>query len=202
VFNHLGIDPLRIDLGERWPPDSSFDSVLICTPTKSHIDDIVIASRTGLPILCEKPIATNLDDVLTLCDWVEKEGVNLSMVNQYRQLGPFHEGWSYYNYWNTGKDGLAWDCISILALAKGRAVLGNDAAIWTCAINGRNLNLAEMDIAYIRMIKEWLAFGKTAEDVNYIREAHKKAAAYDELENRPLDPSGKPYEELFRGEAV
>lgn len=168
-------------MGDSWPEPSSFDSILICTPTDHHVEDVYQAARFNLPILCEKPLATDLDLVLELCDFAEKTGLPLRMVNQYAFLpGQGGDGLTYYNYWNHGKDGLAWDCISIVALAQGQVELREDSPLWDCRINGIQHYASEMDYAYVDMLKDWL--GGEVNGVSYIREAHKKVAAYLEVQ--------------------
>lgn len=180
IFRYLGIEPLGYDLGGQPPPPEAYDSVLIATPTARHIEDIVRFAGMGKPILCEKPIFPDFDTVADLCDWTERGGVPLRMVNQYANLsGGTGGGITSYNYWNHGKDGLAWDCISLIALAKGKVELREDSPVWQCSINGTQHYASEMDFAYIDMIKGWV--GGFVADIPYIRDAHRKVAAYLEV---------------------
>lgn len=103
------------------------------------------------------------------------------MVNQYaflNGLGVAGET-TYYNYWNHGKDGLLWDCISLVGLATGRVILEEDSPVWLCEVNGAKHFASEMDYAYVDMMKNWLA--GNVSDVPYIRAAHKKVAALLEV---------------------
>lgn len=99
------------------------------------------------------------------------------MVNQYAHLRHKGDGGpTIYDYWNHGKDGLAWDCISIVGLAEGMIHLSESSPVWTCQINGAAHYSSEMDYAYIDMIQSWLS--GNVYGTSYIREAHKKVAAY------------------------
>ncbi len=44
------------------------DAVVICTPHCLHHDQAVECSKNGLHILCEKPLATNMQDILDMVD--------------------------------------------------------------------------------------------------------------------------------------
>lgn len=142
---------------------------------------ILAASMTRAPVLCEKPLCRSLDIALQVCDSFEMTGQPLRMVNQYAYLPGKGDGdgLTSYDYWNHGKDGLALDCISIIALARGKIELREESPVWQCTINGVQHYASEMDFAYIDMLKSWL--GGEVDGIPYIREAHKKVAAYLEV---------------------
>jgi hypothetical protein len=134
-------------------------------------------STYGLPILCEKPISTNMARVISAIAFCKHTETPLSMVNQYCMLtSPDDVGESYYDYWNHGRDGLLWDCISVVALARGELRLGEESAVWKCCINGRKLSPADMDMAYIEMIRDWTANPLPA--FEYIEMAHNKVQQF------------------------
>lgn len=177
ILKHLGVSFQGVDQDEKWPERDTYDSVLICTPTDLHVSDVLYAMTLKVPILCEKPLARNLDVVLRLCDYAEKCGTSLRMVNQYASLAPSDgDGLTSYDYWNHGKDGLAWDCISVVALANGRVELREESPLWECQVNGRRHYSSEMDMAYVHMIQGWLAGNVSG--IPYIRDAHTRVAAY------------------------
>ena len=174
IFRSLGVEFLGIDRGDKIP--SGFDSVLIATPTVTHIDLIDTYSEFNVPILCEKPLSTDLLSALIICDIAESERIELEMVNQYAFAAPMttEAGLTYYNYFKTGQDGLYWDTISISALANGPIEIDNKSPIWSCTINGHPLTLSEIDGAYIAMIEAWLARKTSHLGIPYIRSAHTK----------------------------
>jgi myo-inositol 2-dehydrogenase/D-chiro-inositol 1-dehydrogenase len=54
------------------------DAVYICTWTSEHRRLVTAAVERGLPVFCEKPLATNLDDARAMADLVREAGI----VNQ------------------------------------------------------------------------------------------------------------------------
>lgn len=156
--------------------------MIIATPTALHAAHIDQFLATGAPILCEKPITTSIRALDRLMPKLDDGRVN--MVNQYRYLRGHREeigeGLTMYDYFNHGRDGLAWDCISIVGLAKGRVVLGEASPRWTCWINGERMSLADMDQAYIDMISHWVGGSLVGHGADYIRDAHARVHAYIE----------------------
>ncbi len=65
------------------------------------------------------------------------------------------KGETYYDYFKSGQDGLAYDCCNIIGLSKKRPTLANSSPIWKAKINGQELSLADMDQAYVKMIMDW-----------------------------------------------
>jgi hypothetical protein len=180
VMKEIGVDPLLVDIDDPVPSD--FDGVIIATPTRRHVGHIEQFLKFDVPILCEKPFATSSKESRYICNAANKAGVELTMVNQYAYLegGAMTEFQSLtsYNYFNHGRDGIAWDCISVVALARGAISLGEDSPIWSCVINGVEQRLSDMDHAYIRMVKAWLAGDHVAFGQDYIIAAHEKVEHY------------------------
>jgi hypothetical protein len=153
------------------------DKFLIATPTETHCQLISELAVFEKPILCEKPITTNIEQFRVFMDFCKRRSVNLTMVNQYayasmqRQERAGME--SMYNYFRHGTDGLAWDCINILGLAKSKVNLYEASPVWRCEINGKILSLGDIDGSYIRMILDWMRHHK--ENIIYTEQAHEKA---------------------------
>ena len=59
----------------RVVEDPAVQAVLIASPTASHPEVVRAVLAAGKPLLCEKPLATNLDDVRSLCDAVQRSGL-------------------------------------------------------------------------------------------------------------------------------
>jgi hypothetical protein len=151
------------------------DAVIIATPTRTHAHVLMQVKDCGKPILCEKPISKSItvaDEVL----WeLRKAGARLEMVNQYAELDPAGDGPTTYNCYRHGDDGLYWDCISLIRLARGPIELREDSPTWQCTLNGRQLTLGDVDAAYLRMIDRWLR-DPTRGDYNELMQAHNKVA--------------------------
>lgn len=146
--------------------------ILICTPTETHLGIIKRLMTLGKPILCEKPICKNLDDLNELMSSVRHFGTKLNMVMQYTELVSSNgAGDSEYDYFRHGNDGLAWDCLQIIALAKGHLSLREDSPVWKCKINGQTLDLSSMDMAYVNHIRRWIG-GGMSQDLNWLYDIH------------------------------
>jgi predicted dehydrogenase len=88
-------DPARFDeLGARFGvsclemddllsrPD--VDVVCICTPSGLHAGQTIAAARAGKHVICEKPLALNLEDADAMIEACDRAGVRLSVVLQRR----------------------------------------------------------------------------------------------------------------------
>ncbi len=86
-------------------------------------------------------------------------------------------GKSFYNYFRHGNDGLAWDCLQIIGLARGAISLEECSPVWSCVINGRRVPLAAMDAAYIGYVQSW--FKNPHQDMGLLQAIHEKTDAYE-----------------------
>lgn len=134
------------------PSDRKFldkaDNFIIASPTPTHLAWVRQLDSLGKPILCEKPLSTNLEEVREILDCKSP----LSMMAQYQHLvkSIYPDGdESTYNYFRHGNDGLKWDCFQIIAMADGPVSLGDTSPIWECKINGHEVVPSSMDRAYV-----------------------------------------------------
>ncbi len=177
---YCGCEVVRVDIDTHSKIDDlvSCDGIIIATPTDNHVEDILHYGMYQKPILCEKPISKDLPRLKRL---LNHPNLDLSMINQYyflqlRQFGfRDSDGDSYYHYFKSGADSLAWDCINIIGMADGPIEVSNDSLIWKCKLNGYDANLCDMDEAYIRNIQLWV---KGWRNKDYIYKAHKKVLEY------------------------
>ena len=66
------------------------DILGVCTPDDKHVDLVVAAAERGIPaIMCEKPLATALEDADTMIAAVEKAGTVVA-VEHTRRWDPFY----------------------------------------------------------------------------------------------------------------
>ncbi len=133
------------------------ERVILCTPTETHYKLLKSIIPLQKPILCEKPITKSVKELEILFANVLKYNTHFTMMFQYSELVPLkQENFnSSYNYFRTGKDGLIWDCLQIIGLAKGEIEILNDSPIWKCRINGKKLSLHDMDQAYVAFVNKW-----------------------------------------------
>lgn len=68
-----------------WGPDG----VIICSENSRHREDVELAAAAGAQILCEKPIATTLDDASAMIRTCEQAGVKLMIAYPVRYSPSF-----------------------------------------------------------------------------------------------------------------
>lgn len=180
VGQHLGKEWVGIELGYEIP---FMQNYIIATPTKTHIDIIldIKSVNQDATILCEKPITTNISDF----ERVPKEyWDDIYMVNQYNYLPHISRGKSYgptfYNFYHSGNDGLAWDCIQLIHLAKNKTKieLKRESPVWFAASNGIRLNKSDMDQAYVNMVLDF-----TEHDFTHLWNLHRAYEAHKDVMN-------------------
>ena len=57
-----------------------FDGVYICTPHTSHVEYAVSALKAHFPVLCEKPVTMNSDELREIMEVVKETGKVFSAV--------------------------------------------------------------------------------------------------------------------------
>src|SRR5690625_1248347 len=67
------------------------DAVLICSENIRHKEMVLNAAKAKKHILCEKPIATNVEDAQEMIDVCEEEGVILQIAYPVRFSSPMRE---------------------------------------------------------------------------------------------------------------
>lgn len=135
-------------------PFKEFDRFIIATPTPTHFKWFLELQEFKKPILIEKPISKNLDEVRQIVNGQAP----VSMMMQYKFLmDPTSMGPSSYNYFRHGNDGLVWDLFQIIALSNSHPDIAEDSPIWSCWINGKKLNLSDMDAAYVKAVSSFLS---------------------------------------------
>lgn len=177
ILRYLGKEFVGVDREtnekKRLEIAKTCDGIIIASPTETHeivIQDLLEAKK---PILCEKPVSKDIDALGRIIERVEKERVPFRMMYQYSILtNPSRIGKTFYDYFRHGSDGLMWDCLQIIGLARGECVLKENSPLWSCMINGKRLSLADMDAAYIAYIQKWLQY--PAQDLGVIRAVHER----------------------------
>lgn len=166
-------------------PYEKINGVVIATPTNTHFEIIKKYHNinSSWPILCEKPISKNMDEIIDLCNM---PGLKLTMVNQYcwgSKLVPVlvKNKMSVWDFIHSGKDGLHWDCINIIGMHEDKTipvVLRRASPRWTCVINGKILTLDDVDRGYYDMIAGWLNSDHNHSDLSYIYKSHNRVIQY------------------------
>ncbi len=172
----------------------SHDAFIVATPTATHLRFLRELRECGKKVLCEKPIVIKdeIDELAAFLEHAAASDMQLTMVSQYDQLLRYatydprlptygkqiqEQGETSYDYFKTGSDGMAWDCINIIYHAHGKVSLRNHSPMWKCVINGHRLDNALVDESYIEMIEEWLESPYTPQ-YDRILTAHLKVMDY------------------------
>lgn len=77
------------DSAEELINDDEIDFIVVCTPNKYHAKYTIAALEKGKHVLCEKPMATNLEEAAAMIKAAEENGVKL-MIGQNQRLVPAH----------------------------------------------------------------------------------------------------------------
>ncbi|MGQ9524555.1 MAG: Gfo/Idh/MocA family protein [Armatimonadota bacterium] len=69
-------------VGKPFGPDR-LDYILIVTPNHLHFDPAIKAINAGIPVFCEKPLTTNLEDATKLVEAVREKKVPFGVAHTY-----------------------------------------------------------------------------------------------------------------------
>ena len=83
VAEDFGI-PNVYDNFEDLLANPEVEVVSVTTPPSAHAEPVIAAARAGKHMLCEKPIATTLEEADAMVDAAEKAGVKFAMGYQHR----------------------------------------------------------------------------------------------------------------------
>ena len=62
------------------------DAVIVCTPPSSHAEIALTFLNKGIPVLCEKPLSTDLGTAHALCAQAQSKGAVLAMASKFRYV--------------------------------------------------------------------------------------------------------------------
>lgn len=176
ILNFLGEPWIGVDKKDKI---SNYDlkkikKVIIASPTDCHMEHLIEFEK--FPILCEKPITTKMIDFELL---EKRKLTHFKMVEQYKFLvDPMAFGVTKYSYFKHGNDGIYWDCIQPIGLAKGDVYLSEESPVWHCIINGKSIDLRKMDEAYIHNVKAWLRGDSFLSGYEQIKKMHLKTKSF------------------------
>lgn len=150
ILDFLKIENKGIDLGERIP--KHWDSCIVTTPTDTHYDVVKNLEIFKRPILCEKPLSKNPNEI-------KKLKGDIFLVCNWKFVFPYDlyadENKCRYNFYNTGKDGIIWDLCQLIYLDEDIPIIDNDSPIFAASINGIPVSLEMIQWSYIRMLDLW-----------------------------------------------
>jgi predicted dehydrogenase len=76
--------PLAFDSAEKLCRSPQVDAVFVATPNAFHLQDVLLATGCGKPVLCEKPMAINADQCRQMVEAARKAGVLLGVAQVFR----------------------------------------------------------------------------------------------------------------------
>lgn len=159
ILKHLGHEVVGVDVGTKIP--SKLDAAIVATPTDTHYGVCKVLSKKGYRYLCEKPVSKSPKEIESLMRYDAKYGGCGYMVNNWartllRYVKPNSQN-VYYDCWNTGKDGLLWDCIQLVYLAKGRPhQLESESPTFSAWLGTTRITLGVIELSYIAMVRSFL----------------------------------------------
>jgi len=203
ILKSKKIPYVGLDRNDPWTiEEQECTHIILATPTPSHIpllERVAHSANRKLKFLVEKPIGIIRDvSELDVLKEIENKGHKIYMVNNYAYVNPAvintnGDNVSIYSYYNSGKDGLKWDCIQLIYLAEGKVLLYDTNPIWRCVINGVAVNRSEIDKTYVDMIMDFYSdntyYGRLWGRKDIIA-AHNKVLNY---EKRLNSSSGKKH---------
>jgi 1,5-anhydro-D-fructose reductase (1,5-anhydro-D-mannitol-forming) len=100
LADSLGVDYVdTFDELLAWKPDA----VIVTSENARHREHVTLAAAAGAHILCEKPLATTLEDGQAMLDAVEEAGVLLMVAYPVRFAGAFRELKDQYDAGRLGR---------------------------------------------------------------------------------------------------
>ena len=176
ILNYLGKTHYDVDIENENTIEEigkKCSGFIIATPTNTHFTFLQRISFFMKPILCEKPLSKDS------YEFNEMLKTPLRMMMQYFVINPVPgvmEGLTAYDYYNSGKDGLVWDCCQIIGLSRGNCTISNKSPIWQCRLNGKELDFNWMDRAYIKYMELW--FKEPYQNPGFLLDFHNKVAEF------------------------
>lgn len=160
--------------------DIKYDKAIIATPTNTHYDEAVKLAILGKPFLCEKPVSKNpadIDDIIGTCKITNTDArmvCNWAFTCDDRKWNAGgHE--VFYDCYNTGRDGLHWDCIQLIYLAKNdRYKLNNKSPFFEATIDKQGITLQDIQWSYHRMLTAWIHTPEKLWDMEDAKKATEK----------------------------
>ena len=76
--------PLAFDSAEELCRSPEVDAVFVTTPNACHLADVLLALRSGKPVLCEKPMAIHAAECRQMVEAARSAGLLLGVAQVFR----------------------------------------------------------------------------------------------------------------------
>jgi len=158
IVKVLGHDVVQYDIADvSIALDAvEYDKAIVATPTDTHYNLCAVLADYGKPILCEKPVSKNIDEVKNLVAMF-RPGTFFVVCN-WKYLAEMGDS-IVYDYYKTGVDGLWWDMFQPIYLA-GSLMVRNRFPVFNCLVNRKRYTQRDFDLTYMRMIADFVNGGQ------------------------------------------
>jgi hypothetical protein len=156
ILKFLKIKAVPIEIGDTWD-STTFDRAIVAIPTDDHFDLLTELLPLNKPILCEKPLSKDLKEIKIL-ENLDKYGW-IRVVSNWNFLPQvlFIHNEVEYDHYNTGKDGLFWDCCQLLMIARdSKCEIKNTSPVFKATINNLSVSLDDIAMSYVTMVQRWM----------------------------------------------
>lgn len=148
------------------------DKIIIATNTKSHLRLLERFAPFKKPMLCETPIVKS-KEALKAFKELTKINDQIYMVNHLAYLKSCDKiklcnYKTYYDYFKCYGEGLYWDSIQVIGLAKDGFNLDNSSPLFDCTINGVKYIKSDIDLLYKLMVQDFYGEMKNLWDIDDI----------------------------------
>jgi len=159
VLNYLE-QPFRIiDIGDSKSLLEGCEKAIIATPTDAHEEWCWECSYLKIPFLCEKPLSKKKESIQAM---MARDVVGY-VVNNWAFVSTNFNGKAptslFYDFYNTGKDGLVWDVCQLILLAdKSNCSLEvrTDSYYWDAAWGEETIPYSAIEQSYMQMIRAFV----------------------------------------------
>lgn len=159
VLNYLD-QPFRIiDLGDPKENLKGCTKAIIASTTSTHEDWCWEAFYQEIPFLCEKPLSKSKSAIQSMMS----RGVTGYVVNNWQFVATNFDNKMpsrlFYDFYNTGKDGLLWDVCQLILLsdlAECELQVMTDSYFWHAEWGEKTIPYEAIEQSYMQMVRAFL----------------------------------------------
>lgn len=156
ILRYLNKPVLVWDQEDVALPEQPFARAIVCSPTSTHYEYCKLLIAAKKPFLCEKPLSKFVNECEDLVRRARRDQVIGRVVNNYEYvLRDVPRGNMFFDYYNTGKDGVFWDCCQLIYMDPN-VEIRTTSPRWHLNRGGRWIRYKELENSYIQMIKHFV----------------------------------------------
>lgn len=159
ILKSLDIPHVGIDLGDDLDLRHCTRAI-IATPTETHFEFAKLCEERKIPYLLEKPATKDMDQARQMAKFEHGFIVNNYWFLQLNYWWPMKVDEIEWDFFKSGRDGLHWDCIQLIYMAKklgAKLMLKNESPIWEMYINDTRVPYECIEQSYIDMIRGFVS---------------------------------------------